>query len=70
MRLCKPFYSKHNWKRYDDLVEQLFTGGYMAWHKCDKCEKIKFDWADRHTPAYSDIEQRKERIKNIMKRVL
>ena len=50
MKFCKPFWSKHNWLRYDKLVEQLFTGGFMAWQRCSKCKNIKFDWCDKYGP--------------------
>lgn len=66
MKLCRPFYSKHEWKRYDDLVEQLFVGGTMAWQRCSKCEKIRFDWCDKSFPAEPDIAERKAELKRIM----
>lgn len=68
MNLCKPFYSKHIWKRYDNLVEQLFTGGYMAWQECEKCKKVKFDWADQTTPQKEGWAAHNTRVDKIMGR--
>jgi hypothetical protein len=49
MKWCKPFWKKHDWKRYsEELIEQLFTGGYYSWFQCQKCLNIKFDKCDKY----------------------
>lgn len=59
---------RHDWQRYDVLVEQLFTGGYCAWQKCPKCEKIKFAKAAVLMPEQPGWEDRKAEIDAIIKR--
>lgn len=66
----KKFLCRHTWERYDVLVEQLFVGGYYAWQKCPKCEKIKFDSADLSTPEQPGWRERKIQLDEIMKREL
>lgn len=66
MKFCKPFWTKHNWLRYDVLIEQFGTGGTMAWHECEKCKKVKFDWADSNTPQRSGWIENKKNIDRIM----
>jgi hypothetical protein len=46
MKLCKPFYSRHKWTPYGELVPQLGVGTNYSWYKCEKCKARKFDFFD------------------------
>jgi len=48
----------HQYKRYGQLVEQLFVGGYCAWLRCQRegCKKVKFDRCDKKTPTEAGVE--------------
>lgn len=67
LNLLKRSMCSHNWERYDELIEQIFTGGHYAWQKCSKCKNIKFDSADRNTPQQSGWKEHKDEVERIMK---
>lgn len=47
MKLCKPLWSKHIWKRYsEEKIQQIGFENCMTWYQCQKCLKIKWDWWD------------------------
>lgn len=62
VKVC--FYFWHDWKRYsEEMIEQLFVGGYYSWFQCQKCLKIKFDKCDRDRPI--EVEWKNPRDKRL-----
>lgn len=66
MKFCKPFWKKHVWQRYDELVEQLMVGGFYAWQRCPVCKHIKFDSAKPDMVQELGWVERKKELDRLM----
>lgn len=66
MKFCKPFYKKHKWLRYDELIPQKMVGGFYAWQRCSVCKKIKLAPCNEEFPQEPGWRDKRKAVDKMM----